>query len=41
MLSEISDPADSLRIETLGCDVALRDIYDRVDLASPRPDGVA
>jgi Uma2 family endonuclease len=31
VLGEISDPAASLRIETLGCEVALRDIYDRVD----------
>jgi Uma2 family endonuclease len=35
MLGEISDPADTLRIETLGCEIALRDIYDRVELASP------
>ncbi|HEV7590881.1 MAG TPA: Uma2 family endonuclease [Longimicrobium sp.] len=39
MLSEISDPGDVLRIQTLGCEIALRDIYDRVDLASPAADG--
>ena len=33
MLSEISDPEDILRIETLGCEIALRDIYDRVDIS--------
>jgi len=31
MLSEISDLAGSVRIETLGCEVSLRDIYDRVE----------
>jgi Uma2 family endonuclease len=30
MLGEISDPAGTLRIETLGCEIALRDIYDGV-----------
>lgn len=34
MLSEISDLAGSVRIETLGCEVPLRDIYDRVELSS-------
>ena len=37
-LGEISDPAGSLRIETLGCEIALRDIYDRVDLTAGNPD---
>lgn len=32
MLSEISDPAGSLHIDTLGCEIALRDVYDRVEL---------
>lgn len=32
MLSEISDPAGSLRIDTLGCEIALRDVYDGVEL---------
>jgi Uma2 family endonuclease len=41
MLGEISDPEGSLRLETLGCEIALRDIYDRVELASPSPDGRA
>ena len=40
MLGEISDPTGSLRIEALGCEVALRDIYDRVELASPDADGI-
>jgi len=41
VLSEISDPEGSLRIETLGCEVALRDIYDRVELASPIAEDLA
>jgi Uma2 family endonuclease len=32
-LSEIDDLAGSLRIETLGCEVPLRDIYDRVEFS--------
>lgn len=34
MLSEIADLDGVLRIETLGCEVALRDVYERVDLAA-------
>jgi Uma2 family endonuclease len=33
MLSEISDPEGVLRIETLGCEIALRDVYLGVKLA--------
>jgi Uma2 family endonuclease len=33
VLSEISDPGDALRLESLGCEVALRDIYDRVEFS--------
>jgi Uma2 family endonuclease len=40
-LGEISDPAGSLRIEALGCEVALRDIYDRVELPSPSAEDLA
>ena len=32
MLSEISDLDGTLRIDTLGCEVALREIYDRVEM---------
>jgi Uma2 family endonuclease len=32
MLSEISDPEGTLNIGTLGCEVALRDIYDQVEI---------
>jgi len=39
-LSEISDPEGILRIEALGCEAALRDIYDRVEFPSPDADGV-
>jgi Uma2 family endonuclease len=31
MLSEISDPAEALRVETLGCEDPLAEIYDRVE----------
>ena len=41
VLSEISDPEGSLHIEALGCEVALRDIYDRVELASPIAEDLA
>lgn len=34
MLSEISEPGGVLRIEALGCEIALRDIYDRVELGA-------
>lgn len=34
MLSEITDLGGVLRIEALGCEVALRDVYERVDLAA-------
>jgi Uma2 family endonuclease len=34
VLTEISGPAGALRIETLGCEIALRDIYDRVDVVA-------
>jgi Uma2 family endonuclease len=37
MLSEISDLDAVLRIEALGCEVALRDVYDRVHLAASQP----
>ena len=37
MLSEISDPDGALRIEALGCEVALRDVYDRVDVVASQP----
>ena len=40
-LGEISDPESSLRIETLGCEIALRDIYDRVELAPPIAEDLA
>jgi len=33
MLSEISDLSGSLHIETIGCDLPLRDIYDRVEFS--------
>jgi len=33
ILSEISDPEGVLRIETLGCEIALRDVYQGVKLA--------
>jgi hypothetical protein len=32
MLSEISDLEGTLRIVTLGCEIALRDLYERVPL---------
>ena len=32
LLSEISDPEGVLRIDGLGCDISLRDIYDRVEI---------
>lgn len=36
MLSEITNLGGVLRIEALGCEVAVRDIYDRVHLAQPQ-----
>ena len=36
MLSEITDLDGVLRIEALGCEVALRDVYERVDIAAPQ-----
>jgi Uma2 family endonuclease len=33
VLAEISDPVGSLRIETLGCEIGLRDVYEGVKLA--------
>jgi len=33
VMSEISDPEGVLRIETLGCEIALRDVYQGVKLA--------
>jgi Uma2 family endonuclease len=41
LFNEISDPAGALRIETLGCEIAIRDVYDRVELASPMAEDLA
>jgi Uma2 family endonuclease len=34
VLSEISDPSGTLHLSSIGCALALRDIYDRVEFAS-------
>ncbi|MGH2545026.1 MAG: Uma2 family endonuclease [Ardenticatenaceae bacterium] len=38
VLSEISEPSDLLHLASLGCDVAVSDIYDKVDFP-PEPTG--
>ncbi|MEA2575226.1 MAG: hypothetical protein QOH93_2524 [Chloroflexia bacterium] len=34
VLTEISYPEGTLRLETIGCDLSLRDIYDRVEFSA-------